>query len=53
MFTALVRLGREQAAQGRRSQQECERWERAVQQLAMPTTVGKEPQIAQIKKMEC
>lgn len=37
MFTALVRLGRELAAQGRRSPQECERWERAVQQLVMPT----------------
>ena len=40
MFARLSRIGREQAARGRRTLQECERWEQAVQELAMPTGSG-------------
>lgn len=36
MFNALSRIGRQQALQGRRTLEECERWEYAIQQLVMP-----------------
>jgi len=36
MFTALSHLGREQAARGRRTLTDCQRWEQQFWQTAFP-----------------
>ena len=36
MFTAMSQLGRQQALQGRRSIEDCERWERQFWEMAFP-----------------
>ena len=36
MFTALSRIGRAQAAQGRRSLGDCQRWEQEVWETTFP-----------------